>query len=303
MIKCIVSDFSEELSNSKEEDWHYGFHVVAFLDILGQREAFKGLQGVPRTPAEEALLIDVLKQTVAFVPKFRSGFQDIFKTYSESSGKELELPAEFRDEFLRMRRSSIKLHGLSDAVVAWSSLMESDQCGALNSLYGILMASAGMFILSLACKHAIRGGIELDGAITIEPESLEIYGPALAKAYELESRQARHPRILVGDGVMKYLSEMRALEPRDRIATHNKHMAELCLKLIASDGDGKFIVDYLGTHILSTASDALPKDKVLIPARQFVADELERWRCAGDDKLAERYDKVLIYFNQRMPDL
>lgn len=298
-----MADTSDDPSASKEEDWHYGYHAVAFLDILGQREAFREIRGVPHDPAGETQLIEVLKRTVGFVPKFREGFQNIFETYAQQTGKELELPEEFREEFLRMRRSSIKLHGLSDAVVAWTSLMEEDQCGALNSIYGILMASAGMSALALACKHAIRGGIELDGAIPLEPGSVEIYGPALAKAYELESRHAEHPRILVGEGLLKYLKDMSVLEPRDRAAIHNKHMAEQCLQLIAQDRDGRFIVDYLGGEVLKIAPEAFPEAEVIKPARQFVKDEIKRFRHLGDQRLAARYERVLAYFDERLPGL
>jgi hypothetical protein len=160
-----------------------------------------------------------------------------------------------------------------------------------------------MFAFSLACKHAIRGSIELAGAITLEPGSVEIYGPALNKAYELESIHAQHPRILVGDGVLKYLNDMIAIPISNRASAHNNHVAKQCLKLITKDRDGRFIVDYLGSEILSIARDALPEKEILIPARQFICDEFERWQLAGDTKITQRYKHVMEYFNNRLPGM
>lgn len=289
--------------SSCEDDWQYNFHVVAFLDILGQREAFHEIKGLPRDTKGKAQLIEVLKKTIGFVPKFRQGFKDIFERYAETTGKEKEIPEQFRNEFMKMRQCSIKLYGLSDAVVAWTSLREDDQCVPLNSLYGIIMATAGMFAFSLACKHAIRGAIELDGAITLEPGSVEIYGPALNKAYELESIHAQHPRILVGDGVLKYLNDMTAIPISNRASAHNNHVAKQCLKLITKDCDGRFIVDYLGSEILSIAPDALTEKEILIPARQFIWNEFDHWRRMGNTKLSERYEIVMKYFNNRLPGM
>ncbi len=299
-----MSDTSGEKAVSKVEmDWHYCHHVVAYLDILGQKEAFKDVKGVPREINEKAKLNEALKKTVTFISYFRKGFKNYFDGLAQSTVKEAALPTEFREEFFKLRRTSISMYGLSDAVVAWTSLMGDKYYVGLNSLYGILMASAGMFILSLACKHAIRGGIDLDGAITLEPGSGEIYGPALNRAYQLEKCRADYPRILVGDGVMNYLKAMHAVVPEERAMKHSKNMAARCRQLIFKDTDGAFAVDYLGSHVLQTWPAELPEKEVLIPARQFVRDELERWRREGDQKLTERYEHVLAYFNERLPVL
>jgi hypothetical protein len=82
-----MSNKPEEAS-SCEDNWQYNLHVVAFLDVLGQRDAFHKINGVPRDAEGKTQLIEVLKKTIGFVPKFRQGFKDIFERYAESTGKE-----------------------------------------------------------------------------------------------------------------------------------------------------------------------------------------------------------------------
>jgi len=182
--------------------------------------------------------------------------------------------------------------------------MASDShCAAMNSIYGILMASAGMFILSLAAKHAIRGGIEIDGGIKLAPESIEIYGPALFKAVTLEGHVAKHPRIVIGPGMLDFLTAVTAGTSTERTAIYARQIAGLCREMIVKDSDGHFILDYLGKLILATFSRALPRNEVLIPAKRFVESELARWEAENNLERAERYRKVLAYFNDRLPNL
>jgi hypothetical protein len=49
----------------------------------------------------------------------------------------------------------------------------------------------------------IRGGIELGLAMDIDND--DIYGPALARAYTLESKVAQYPRIVIGEELILYL--------------------------------------------------------------------------------------------------
>jgi len=287
-----------------EKNWHYSYHAVAFIDILGQKDAFKQIVKVPTDPEGHQRLIKALKDTVGFVEFLRNGFKDCFATYSKSAGGEDRVPQQFREEYLRLKKNDISLYGLSDSVVAWTPLMASDNhCAAMNSIYGILMASAGMFILSLAAKHAIRGGIEIDGGIKLAPESIEIYGPALFKAVTLEGYVAKHPRIVIGQGMLDFLATVSAGTSTERTAVYARQIARLCREMIVQDSDGYFILDYLGKLILATSSRALPKNEVLVPAKRFIESELVRWEAQDNPELAARYRKVLAYFNVRLPDL
>jgi len=216
----------------------------------------------------------------------------------------MRVAPEFREEYLKLKKTNISLYGLSDSVVAWTPLMSKDNhCAALNGIYGMLMASAGMFILSLATKHAIRGGIEIDGGVRLYEKSVEIYGPALFKAYHLESCVAQHPRIVIGAGMRDFLRAVSVGVSMDRSAIYARQLAASCSEMIVQDFDGEYILDYLGKHVLSTAYRSLPEDKVLRPAKDFVSSEIVRWEAAKNWDRADRYKKVLAYFNSRLPSL
>ena len=299
-----ISISMSKSTSTKVEDWNYSYHAVAFVDILGQKDAFINVKGVPADPVGYKNLIAALKDTVTFVEKFREGFSDCFNSYTKPTGGEAQVAPEFREEYLKLKKSNINLYGLSDSVVAWTSLRAGDShCAAMNSIYGILMASSGMFILSLATKHAIRGGIEIDGGIRLAEKSVEIYGPALFKAYHLESCVAKHPRIVIGPGMRDFLRAVSVGTATERSAIYARQLAGLCSEMIVKDSDGEYVLDYLGQHVLKTASRALPQDKVLIPAKNFVANEIARWEAAKNWDLAERYRKDLKYFDSKLPDL
>ena|ERR1017187_2960909 len=57
-----------------------GHHLVAFLDVLGQRERFKGLR-LPKTPEESAEVAEVLRQTAGFVIELRRIFDEQFQSF------------------------------------------------------------------------------------------------------------------------------------------------------------------------------------------------------------------------------
>ena len=54
--------------------------------------------------------------------------------------------------------------------------------------------------------------------------------------------------------------------------------------------------------MLKTAPDALPETEVLVPARQFVNSEVDRWRKVENQKLTQRYEHVLAYFDEKLPN-
>lgn len=290
---------------SQSSDWAYSYHAVAYLDILGQKDAFDGVVGVKNDPN----FIASWKQTVLFIRSFREGFENIFNGYSKNTNRVDGFPAHLQKEALELKEVSLKFYGVSDSVIAWTTLKSnSHQCRALNGLYGILLASASMVTLSMAVNHAIRGGIEIDGAVRIFKGTNEIYGPALNRAYVLESKQACWPRILIGDGLIRYLKTISENTGSDIPSVFSRKMAEQCSKLIMVDSDGKLALDYLSPNILSLSPQVFDKNKVLLPAKNFVRGQIARFasaECSHPEKikLHGRYSKVLDYFNYRLPGL
>jgi hypothetical protein len=60
--------------------YRLGHHLVAFLDVLGQRDKFRGLKRPPNAK-EEGEVKEVLRQTAGFVVELRTVFQTQFEVF------------------------------------------------------------------------------------------------------------------------------------------------------------------------------------------------------------------------------
>ena len=168
-------------------------HVVAFLDVLGQRKKFRQLQ-LPKTPEERLAVQEVLRDTVGLVWRLRDKFRQQFESFeagvlrSQAGNKKLLQP---------------HLVGFSDSFIACVSLKNDDQyLSPVITILSTLSAACSSILNSLARNHALRGGINVSLATEIIPG--EIYGTALERAYLLESRQADYPRVLIGDELWNF---------------------------------------------------------------------------------------------------
>jgi hypothetical protein len=123
-----------------------------------------------------------------------------------------------------------------------------------------------------------------------------LYGPVISNAYELESKVAQYPRIVVGQRVVDFL-EARLADTSDDPFTRANHVwAGLCRGMLFKDVDGCWIVHYLGEAFqfsVTHTNHRFYHDK----ARAFVVDQLDTHRKAKNDKLASRYGQLLNYFD------
>ena len=86
-------------------------------------------------------------------------------------------------------------------------------------------------------------GILLRGGITVGDVALsygQLFGPAVIRGYELESRVAGFPRIVVGQEVLDEVKRNRALWIHDRDTE-----LQAVKDLLRRDSDGEYFVDYL----------------------------------------------------------
>ncbi|QEE28175.1 hypothetical protein FTW19_09315 [Terriglobus albidus] len=171
------------------------------------------------------------------------------------------------------------------------------------TIVSALSAAASVMGVSLASGHPLRGGIDVGLATEIGPQ--EIYGTALESAYRLESEEAGYPRILVGEGLWRFLNSAHA-NFRTQATPESKTITaiiEKALKLIAIDSDGKKILDYLGPFIVENAagSEGKFKEIQLKPIYEFALAEQERINKGNDPKLIVRYEALRHYIESRLP--
>ena len=198
-VQDIVSD------NRKEK--RIGWHVIAFLDLLGQQRKLRALNALPDAEKPQEL-ID-FKKTIEEIYLPIATLRMIFKTGIEASmdldtGNANWTPEqqEFRRQF---RSTSIYQRPFSDSLIADIPLLDSIGKYPCRAIYLVLASTAFAFFSCMAFGCVFRGGIEFGLAMEIGND--EVYGPALARAYTLESKVANCPRVVIGEGLMRYLNE------------------------------------------------------------------------------------------------
>lgn len=204
-----------------------------------------------------------------------------------------------RREWDELQRSKIQRQRWSDGLVIFSSLVEEEIRCPMNAIFGIFASCGNFCLLSLGRRQPVRGAIEIAWGVELHPG--EVYGPAVVRAYELESSLAQYPRIVIGQTAINYLEVQRDRPEDTKFAQVNKSMAELCLNMCIRDADGQYILHYLGGAFREAVTQALHQE-LYNAALQFVHDQLQQHRNAVHNKLTSRYERLLSYFEAYPPD-
>ena len=289
-----------------KKDHNYCYYLVAFIDILGQKEAFQGINSVPAEGEEDLKkkIIEAHKQTVQFVEVFRESFNNLFGVSKETKSK-IEVPDTFKKQFNEIRKVSLKHKRFSDCILAFVPFQtDKYHLNAVNGIRAIITSCGAMLLLSLSDGKAFRAGIEV--GLGTELENGEVYGPALFKAYNLESKIAQYPRIVIGPELINYLINLSKKNPQmpnqDPIGIELcKITADKCLEMIIKDFDGYNIVDYLGDEIKKIYSHPsvnykISYEEIFERASKFVEEEYQKRKKMKDSKLALRYYLLSNYF-------
>ena len=273
------------------KSYKLGHHLVAFLDVLGQRDKFRALR-MPKNAAEEAQVKEALRQTAGFVVDLRKVFETQFEAFEAGSARMRAHTKEpLRPNFV----------GFSDSFVTSVPLRnDGGDLARVVTVFSALSAAAAVMLTSLASRHPLRGGIDVGLATEIGPG--EIYGTALERAYLLECGIAKHPRIVIGDELWRYLNAaLVEFEKRTTpVAKSITAIVQRIIGLIATDTDGNRILDYLGAVI---AESSMPDHAKLMvqPAYEFVLAEQTRLIAEGNPKLVVRYASFRSYVESRLP--
>ena len=150
-------------------------------------------------------------------------------------------------------------------------------------------------LTSLAWGHPMRGGIDIGTGIEVEPGQL--HGPAVVKAYELESEIAGYPRVVVGSMFAEYLKTIVGTRGDTR-DTLDADCARTVREMLRQDGDGQVIVDYMGETFKKYVSSMIDRE-IIHQARQFAAGQLAHFTTRKNEKLQGRYERLVEYFDSR----
>lgn len=257
---------------SKEEkiDWY----ACALVDLLGQQETLKQLDSIRSIRKQSEEIDKVFQKTYGKVKKFR-------KLIANSRNYFNQLPKhECSDS------PTIEHTIFSDLMVMHLSLSRNGSELDICRLKFMLLSLAETFLSMLEKDIPLRGGLDI--GLGIVSENGQIYGRALSKAYELESKQAKSIRLVIGQELVDML---------DEALSSDKHCrnAQFCRDLIVQDNDGLYILDYL-----SSKFQHLPSFMGLAKrAKKFLDNENSQLRRSGDYETTKKYVSAISYFEKR----
>lgn len=282
-------------------DWCY--YLVAFLDVLGQKEIFAKLSEIRTIEEIDDGIKKDISENLYYLEQLRKNLESYFNDYTSKEASSVRVDEPCKEKFDQMRKAEIYFQYFSDSLIAFVPLeFRSFYSVTVNGVWGVLGACESAVLGSLAVEHAVRGGIEICWGTRLKTG--EIYGPALSKAYHLESKVAGYPRIVIGDELWNYLNSLSnkvkqhtAQEQIDIDAC--QRMADRCLKLIAKDNDGHLLLDYLGPGFLELNKGSQDFFRIYDLSRKFVYDSLFKWKQENNTKLASKYQKLCNYFQTK----
>jgi hypothetical protein len=194
-----------------------------------------------------------------------------------------------------MLLTKVKTQRWSDGLVSFASLADTDVKCHVNSIYELFGHAGSLCLIGLCNRRPLRGAIEIAWGVELHPG--ELYGAAIARAYELESECAQYPRIVVGEEVVKFLRAHSQNSAQDPYSVGDRDMANLCLRMVHKDSDGHNILHYLGEGFRFAITNA-NHGHLYSKARKFVNDSLVEFREKQNNKLALRYEQLLSYFDE-----
>jgi hypothetical protein len=272
----------------KIKDTFYNY-AVGFVDILGQREEY----------ANEGLL-PISSDNTSFLNKIQTAIGSIVDLQREAEQFLPSSPvllAEDCEEYKEARNNNLLKQNWSDGVVYFTALGDPNIKVPMNAVYYLLTTLGSMCLLGLAKKRPVRGGIDISWGVELRPG--EIYGSAVAKAYQIESSIAQYPRIVLGPYLRDYLKRSAAETPNTRFDECNRDIAQFCLNFLLEDVDGQQIIHYLGDFY----RQKLPADhsRLYWKAMAFINEQLAAHKNTYNTKLAFRYALLQRYFLEYPP--
>jgi hypothetical protein len=271
--------------------------------LLGQRKALEGQGLLPsfKTEAERSEFNAMLRKSVGAIIELQSQAEKMLQQYLSprlDSPIQTALPPEQHAIWDEMGVTRITMQRWSDGLVSFLCLGDKDVKCRMNGVFALLGLAGTLCFLGLASRNPIRGAIDVAWGVELHPG--ELYGAAVARAYELESEVAQYPRIVVGVETVKLLQAHYANTGNNLYSQNDKALAGLCLEMLKQDVDGNWLVHYLGDEFQRAISHT-QHAQIYAAAIKFVDEQLMEHNATKNTKLALRYSQLLQYFEAHPP--
>ena len=279
---------------------NFANYCACFIDLLGQKRAMEGETILPaiHTENQRQALIKRVKASVGKIVGVHGHAEHMLNSMRELRDPPEPLNDAQLAQWRAMREERTVTQRWSDGLMVFACLGDVPLCTQVNSVYSQFCLAGAMCLLGLAAKAPMRGGSDIAWGVELYPN--ELYGPAVANAYALESACAEYPRIVVGEEVDRYLLAVTREPGNDIPLEVARQFATRCPRMLSRDEQGVLFLDYLSScfeeSVTSTQIEPLWKS-----AREFIDSELTAHMTSGDEKLAARYRRLAGYFDSRPP--
>jgi len=229
-------------------------YCVSFIDLLGQRDASQGQGLLPSTnsPEEAQSFRKIFRKNIGGILQLQRDVEEMAKGLSPAPQSPLceSLNEGGRAAWDEIQNKSVKTQYWSDGFVRFTCLGDTKIKCPMNGVFEVFCTAGYFCLLGLARRRPVRGAIDIAWGVEIRPG--ELYGPAVIRAYELESEIAQYPRIVIGQEVIKFLEAHRTNPANDPITRVSQALAQSCLDMLVQDDDANWIIHYLGGAFQTT---------------------------------------------------
>lgn len=290
------------MANVESENLKASNYCVSFIDLLGQRDTARGQGLLPsiKSEAEDKTFRIILRDNIGAIFQLQHDVEAMIKAASPNPNSPLRNNLSEQDKAIwdEILKKSVKAQYWSDGFVSFVCLGDQEIKCPLNGVFEIFCTTGYFCLLGLARRRPVRGAIDI--AWGVEIRLGELYGPAVIRAYELESEVAQYPRIVIGQEVVRFLEAHKANSGNEPLIRANRDFAQRCLDMLVQDDDGYWILHYLGDAFQGTVTHE-HHTNLYEKARTFVVSQAEEHKRLRNSKLAFRYSQLLSYFDAHKP--
>ena len=289
------------IEKKKDSDNYKIFnYCLSFIDLLGQREAYRG-QGLFTSETDVNALNSIIRDSIYAIDLLQRDAETMIQGAIEGnpdSPFRAKLSEEDKVIWDKMQFTHLTKQHWSDGLVSFVCLADKKVDCPMNGVFDIFGLSGSLFLLGLARNHPIRGAIDIAWGVELHPG--EISGAVVAKAYELESEVAQYPRIVISPRTVSFLKAYREKTEEDLFSRYDRELANLCWNMLVQDADGYCILHYLGDTFKEAITQAQHNILYNIALGQVIR-QIEQHKTSGNSRLAFRYSYLLSYFKTYPP--